>query len=275
MEKSVILNHAVSSADHDFEEDNEPTPSACSALSCFIGTLCFPYGMWSCFTTNPREEVVVLDYGKYTGTIKTPGCHYVCVPGRTLHTVSTKVKSTQIAETKTIDRNGNPLLINGILTYQVKSVRKAVLDVQNADAFVITQGLAAMKQVVARYPYEASSDSDGHCLKAAADVIGQEVVGVLQDRVRVAGVKVLSFTFNEISYAPEIAAGMLRRQQAQAVLQARKMIVSGAVEIAQDTIHGLEQNGIAMDDKSKIKVVGNLLTVICSDSAATPVMPLK
>lgn len=274
MENKITLGK-VSTDYHDFDDEPEPNPSVCSPLSCFIGSLCFPWTLMSCFTTQPREEVVVLDYGKYSGTIKDPGCHYICLPGRTMYRVSTKVKSTQIAETKTIDKNGNPLIINGILSYQIKSAKKASLDVQNADAFVVTQGLAAMKQVVARYPYEAASEADGHCLKAAADVIGQEVVNILQERVHVAGVKVLTFTFNEISYAPEIAAGMLKRQQAQAVLQARKMIVSGAVEIAQSTVHELEAHGIAMDDQSKIKIVGNLLTVICSDSAAAPVMPLK
>jgi len=216
--------------------------------------------------------VVALDYGKYNGTIKTPGCHYVCFPGRTLLRVSTKVQSIQIAETKTIDKNGNPLIINGILSYQIKNAKKASLDVQNTQTFVLTQGLAAMKQIVALYPYEAD---EGHCLKTAADAISHEMISVLQQRVQIAGVRILTFTFNEISYAPEIASGMLKRQQAQAILQARKLIVSGAVEIAQDTVHQLEAHGIVMDDKSKIKIVGNLLTVICSESSAAPVLPLK
>jgi len=218
---------------------------------------------------------VLLDYGKYNGTAKTPGCHYVCAPGRTMNRVSTKVKSIQIAETKTIDKNGNPLIINGILSYQIRSAKKAALDVENADRFVLTQGLAAMKQIVARYPYEGEEGQGNHCLKTSADVISHEMIAVLQERVQVAGIRVLTFTFNEISYAPEIAAGMLKRQQAQAVLQARKVIVSGAVEIAQATVHELEAQGIAMDDKSRIKIVGNLITVICSDSAAAPVIPLR
>jgi regulator of protease activity HflC (stomatin/prohibitin superfamily) len=256
----------------DADEDNV-APHSCGLLSCCLGTLCFGMGIFSCFTVSPKEEVVLLDYGKYNGTVKEPGVHFVCNFGRTMHKISTKVKSIMIPETKTIDRNGNPLIINGILAYQIRNSKRAALDVEYADEFVRTQGLAALKQIVARYPYEAD-DHVEHCLKTAADVISHEMVAVLQGRVQVAGVQVLSFTFNEISYAPEIAAGMLKRQQAQAVLAARKVIVRGAVDIAQSAVHELEQQGIGMDDKAKARVVSNLLTVICSESATAPVLPL-
>jgi len=255
----------------DEDEDNVEHHS-CSTLSCFLGTICFGVGLCSCFTVSPKEEVVLLDFGKYNGTVKEPGCHYVCSFGRTVYRVSTKVKSIMIPETKTIDRNGNPLIINGILAYQIRNAKRATLDVEYADDFVRTQGLAALKQIVSRYPYE--SDDVEHCLKTAADTIAHEMVQVLQGRVQVAGVQVLSFTFNEISYAPEIAAGMLKRQQAQAILQARKVIVRGAVDISQNAVHELESAGIAMDDKAKARVVSNLLTVICSESATAPVLPL-
>jgi len=253
------------------EEEETVEPRACGPLSCFLGAF-FPCSIFSCFVLEPREEAVLLEFGKYNGTLKTPGCHYVCSMGRSIQRISTKVKSMMIPETKTIDLNGNPLIINGILSYQIRNAKKAALDVSYVDDFVKTQGLAALKQIVCRYPYEAE---DGHCLKKASDVIAQEVVTLLQERVHLAGVQILTFTFNEISYAPEIASGMLRRQQAQAVLSARKLIVSGAVEIAQGAVHNLEAQGIQMDDKSRAKIVGNLLTVICSETATAPVLPLS
>jgi len=253
------------------EDDDNVKPRACSALSCFLGTLCFPQGMASCLTNDPNEELVLLDYGKYNGTIKTSGCHWVCATGRTVYRVSTKVKSIMIPETKTIDKNGNPLVINGILAYQIRNSKRAMLDVESADWFVSTQGMASLKQIVSRYPYEGGDDH-GPCLKTAADVISQEMVHLLQERVSVAGVQVLSFTFNEISYAPEIAQGMLKRQQANAILQARKLIVSGAVDIAQEAIKELSAHGIIMDDKMKVRTASNLLTVICSDSAGSNVV---
>jgi len=266
------INTIVVASSSQYQDDDDLTePRACSPLGFTLGVL-FPCSIFSCFLLNPREEAVVLEFGKYNGTLKTPGCHYVCSMGRTIMRISTKVKSMMIPETKTIDLNGNPLIINGILSFRIRNSKKAALDVSYVDDFVKTQGLAALKQVVCRYPYEAE---DGHCLKKASEIISQEVVTLLQDRVQLAGVEILTFTFNEISYAPEIAAGMLRRQQAQAVLSARKLIVSGAVEIAQGAVHNLEAQGITMDDKSRAKIVGNLLTVICSEAATAPVLPLS
>jgi len=255
----------------DDDEDNVEHHS-CTVASCLLGTLCFGMGICSCFTVSPKEEIVLLDFGKYNGTVKEPGCHFVCSFGRTMHRVSTKVKSIVIPETKTIDVNGNPLVVNGILAYQIRNAKRATLDVEYADDFVRTQGLAALKQIVSRYPYE--SDDAAHCLKTAADHISHEMIEILQARVQVAGVQILSFTFNEISYAPEIASGMLKRQQAQAILQARKVIVRGAVDIAQSAVHELEKEGINMDDKAKARIVSNLLTVICSESATSTVLPL-
>jgi len=253
------------------QDEDFVVPSHCSLLSCLVGIACFPVSLLSCYVVNPNEEIVLLDYGKYNGTVKEPGCHWTCLPGRGMHRVSTKVKSIKIAETKTIDKNGNPLLINGILSYQIKSAKRATLDVERADDFVRTQGLAALKQIVCRHPYE-SDDEDN--LKSHADIIAREMVTILQARVEIAGIHILTFTFNEIFYAPEIASGMLKRQQANAILQARQVIVKGAVEIAQSAIYELGVHGIVLDDKAKARVVSNLLTVICSESHASPVLPL-
>jgi len=266
--------HGESSFNREYNHDDENTDTQCaSPLSCVCGTLLFGAGLFSCFTVNPKEEVVLLDYGKYNGTVKEPGCHFVCCIGRTMYPVSTKVKSIVIPETKTIDKNGNPLVVNGILSYQIRNSRKATLDIEHVDDFVRTQGLAALKQTVSRYPYE--SDESEHCLKTAADTIAHEMVGQLQSRVHVAGVQILTFTFNEISYAPEIASGMLKRQQAQAILQARKVIVRGAVDIANGAVRELEEKGIVMDEKAKVRVASNLLIVLCAESSTAPVLPLK
>lgn len=262
----VRLHQKHESADDDIKE-----PHSCGLLSCMMGLLYCPFSCFSCYTSAPKEEIVLLDYGKYNGTVTEPGCHYTCLPGRTMYRVSTKVKSIKIPETKTIDKNGNPLLVNGILAYQIKNSKRATLDVEMADDFVRTQGLAALKQIIARHPYESDEED---CLKTNADSIAHTLVSVLQARVEIAGVQVLTFTFNEISYAPEIAAGMLKRQQANAILQARQVIVRGAVDIAQGAVHELENQGIALDDKAKARVVSNLLTVLCSESGTSPVLPL-
>jgi len=247
------------------DEDDAVEPSVCDPLSCAMSLCYFPASLMSCYTVDPKEEVVLLNYGKYNGTVRDPGCHWACLPGRTMYRISTKVKSVKIPETKTIDKNGTPLVISGILAYQVRNSKRAILDVENVDHFVSTQGLAALKQIICRHPYESDEED---CLKTHADTIAHELVSVLQVRVDIAGIQVLSFTFNEISYAPEIASGMLKRQQANAILQAREVIVKGAVEIARGAVLGLQEKGIVLDDKARARVVGNLLVVLCSEGAA-------
>eukprot|EP01113_Clastostelium_recurvatum_P033369 TRINITY_DN439_c0_g1_i2.p1 TRINITY_DN439_c0_g1~~TRINITY_DN439_c0_g1_i2.p1 ORF type:complete len:275 (+),score=100.51 TRINITY_DN439_c0_g1_i2:273-1097(+) len=253
-------------------EDHAPV-TTCHPLSVVLGILCCPITMCSCYTIQERESAILLTYGKYAGTVSQPGIHFANVWGRDLRKISTKVISVDLPHTKVVDKNGNPLLISGVLTYQFVNVRKALLDVENANQFVYTQAQAALKQIVSRYPYE-SDEHNHHSLKSESAEIGMEMVQILQSRVNISGTKIHSFAFNEISYAPEIAAGMLKRQQAAATVAARKTIILGAVEIAHGAVQELQERGISMDDKAKVALVSNLLTVICSDRDAQPIVPL-
>jgi len=258
--------------DADLHEDNHPVTNF-HPLACFMGVVCFPITFCSCYQVQEREAAVLMTYGKYAGTVKEPGIHWQNIWGRDLRKISTKIISIDLPHTKVIDANGNPLLISGVLTYQFVHPKKAVLDVENANKFVYTQAQAALKQIVSRYPYE--SDVEGaHSLKNEAASIGQEMVAILQARVNISGTKIHSFAFNEISYAPEIASGMLKRQQAAATVAARKVIILGAVEIAHGAVTELEGRGIHMDNDARAHLVTNLLTVICSDQEAQPIVPL-
>jgi len=242
-------------------------------LACFMGVICFPCTICSCYVIQERQAAVIMTYGKYSGTVAEPGIHFRNVWGRDLRKISTKVCSVDLPHTKVVDANGNPLLISGVLTYQYINPKKAVLDVENANQYVYTQAQAALKQIVSRYPYE-SHEEGGHCLKSESAMIGDEMVAILQERVSIAGCKVHSFAFNEISYAPEIAAGMLKRQQAAATIAARKQIILGAVEIACGAVKELEARGIPMDPSAQSHLVTNLLTVICSDRDSQPTVAL-
>jgi len=250
---------------------NHPT-TTCHPMAVAWGLVCFPITICSCYTIQEREAAVLLTYGKYAGTVTSPGIHWTNMFGRDLRRISTKVISVDLPHTKVVDKNGNPLLISGVLTYQFVNPRKAVLDVENAKQFVYTQAQAALKQIVSRYPYE--TDDHTHCLKSESSVIGDEMVQILQSRVNISGTKIHSFAFNEISYAPEIASGMLRRQQAAATVAARKTIILGAVEIAHGAVEELNGRGIVMNDREKSVLVTNLLTVICSDKDSQPVVSL-
>merc|ERR1719158_2369925 len=147
--------------------------------------------------------------------------------------------------------------------------------------------MATLKQVVSKYPYEedhdpvldspsgSTSKTKGLSLKTEAAQVSRELKDVLQDRLAHAGVRVIAFNMTDLSYAPEIAQAMLVRQQAEAMVKARKLIVKGAVNISEDAVQQLEEKGLTMSAPEKAKVVTNLLTVICGESGATPTLQLN
>jgi len=267
---SVLKDKQV---EDEFEEEDLHVPAGSNhPLSIFLGCLCFPFTICgSFFTLQEREEAVILRYGKYAGVIKEPGIHCSNCWGRTVLRVSTKTISVDLPNVKTADANGNPLIVSGVLSYTIRNPKKAKIDVSNSTAYVITQAQATLKQIVAKYPYESDA---GHSLKSDGGAVGQEFVEILQERVRIAGVKVHSFAFNEISYAPEIAAGMLKRQQAAATVQARRVIVQGAVDIAHGAVTELAAKGIHLEAEHQSRLVTNVLTVMCSDRDAQPTVAL-
>jgi len=162
--------------------------------------------------------------------------------------------------------------VSAILSYQVVNAKRALLNVENVATFVLTQAEAAVKQGLSRFPYESTDGSP--CLKKEASHIGQQLCFVLQEKVTQAGVLVHSLQLSNISYAPEIAASMLKRQQATAMVEARNTIVEGAVDIACHAVEKLEARGINMDSEEKVRLVSNLLTVICSESETHTTLPL-
>jgi len=183
--------------------------------------------------------------------------------------------SIELGRTTVLDRNGNPLIISGVVVYQFVNPKRAALDVENPVGFVESQAEAVLKQVVSRFPYEASRDVDEPCLKKEAEFVGKQLCQALQSKVEVVGALIHSFQLKEISYAPEIASAMLRRQQAQAMIESRQTIVQGAVEIAVEAVRSLEQHGVKLEPKEKTSLVSNILTVMCSDREAQPTLPLS
>lgn len=252
------------------DDKRDPGPTPFASLLSFA---CFPFtilGSW--YTIRPNEEAVVLSFGKYSETAREPGIHFSTMWGRQLCKCSTKKKSIELPKTTVIDSNGNPLIISAVIVYQFINTRRAVLDVDYAEGFVKSQGEAALKQTLSRFPYESHDGTA--CLKTEAYEIGTHLCSVLQDKVSQAGALVHSFQLKEISYAPEIASGMLKRQQAIAIIEARQTIVQGAVEIATHALDKLGQNGINMDEEEKSRLVTNLLTVVCGENDAMPTLPM-
>jgi len=250
--------------DSSFFLQNVLTP--CCSLVCCPCVLCCSWKQ-----VNEGQELVVLRWGQYAGTKQNAGCHWINCLGSTITTVSMKLEPYNLPVAKMVDRNGNPLNVSGVLVYSVENSMRAVLNVENYRSFVQELAATTLKQVVSRFPYE-SHDEKEPSLKTEARTIGKELVSTLQSKMSRGGIRIHSFEFNELSYAPEIASQMLRRQQAVALVQARGKIVEGAVDTAYDAILRLKSKGISLSDNSTERLVTNLLTVMVSDENAQPVV---
>jgi len=261
----------------EYDNRSEDEPGKASPCSTLWGILCFPFTiLGSCFTVTEREEVITLHYGKYTGLIKDPGCHWVNCCGRELIRVSKAKISIDLPNIKVVDKNGNPLIVSGIVVYHFVNIKKSNIDFKSPDTFVRNQSQCTLKRIASRYPYDVESKSqDGLCLSRDADEITLIAKEILQKQVSVAGIVIDSIQFNQISYAPEIAQGMLKKQQAMAMISARRTLVSGAVRIAYDAVEKLEENGIKMNPKDKTKLVSNLLTVTVAEEQVHPMLDLS
>jgi regulator of protease activity HflC (stomatin/prohibitin superfamily) len=223
----------------------------------------------TCFSVGPREEMAVLHFGVLTRMEKEPGCHTSYPFGRTLLKASTKQKTLSLPESKIADATGSPVVVSAILNYRIVDSKKALLNVDNIFNFVNTNAQSVLKQVVGRYTYDQ--------LKSESAVVTKSLLSRLQPIVALAGVEISSMQLNELNYAPEIASGMLKKQQAGALIEARKLIVEGAVSIAQDAVRLLEAGdaGLKMSDSEKVSLVTNLLTVTCAEGDAQPTVPLR
>lgn len=252
-------------------------PSATVVALCALNVVFFPLLPFTCCggirIVKVKEEAVLLSLGKYQGTLRKPGCYCVNPCCLDVRSVSTAQVAHHLQNVKVADAKGNPLLLSGVVTYRVVNAQKAALNVTSYSSFINTQGLTVMKKVAALYPYEAKAGE--HSLKSEAGELRLKLIELLQERVNEAGIQVLNFEFNDLAYSPEIAQVMLVRQQAEAVVDARKLIAEGAVEIVKETILGMESQGLAMSDQEKIRMASNLVVAICSENGASPVMTVN
>lgn len=236
-----------------------------------VSIIFLPILLFGFFVVNPREEIVVLRFGKYVATINTQGIRWIHPVGRALHRISTRDTTLDIATTTVVEKNGNPIEISAVVLYRVQDTYKAALHVESYRNFIADQAGAVIKRVASQYPYETASDEVA-CLKKENDAVTVSFISELQEAVNPAGIRVLNVRLNDLTYAPEIAQAMLMRQQAMALIDARKTIVEGAVEIVRDAIERLQQAGLEVDELERDQLVSNLLVVLCSGERAQPVV---
>ena len=233
---------------------------------------------------NPNEAVVLTLFGKYYGTIKKDGFYWTNIfcsgmnPGAG-HNAKGKISLKTMTlnnEKQTVnEERGNPSIIGTIVIWRIVDTTKAVFNVQNYQTFLSTQCDSATRNIARMYPYDLFDEDDQNekTLRGSSQEIAAMMTKDLQERVSIAGLEILEVRITHLSYAPEIAAAMLQRQQAEAIVAARKKIVEGAVgmvEMALDQLN--EDQVVALDDERKAAMVSNLLVVLCGSKDAQPVV---
>jgi regulator of protease activity HflC (stomatin/prohibitin superfamily) len=219
----------------------------------------------------PGQPRVVQLYGRYVGTIRTPGWQWVNPLARRI-VVSTRIRNHQTKAAKVNDADGSPILIAAVLVWRVEDTALAWFGVDSLDSFVGTQAETAVRHIALSYPYDGPLDGQ-ISLRQNADEITAELAAEIAARVRPAGVAILEARLTQLSYAPEIAGAMLRRQQAGAVVAARAQIVDGAVGMVEWVLARLAVDGVVeLDDERRAAMASNLLTVLCSEQPTVPVV---
>lgn len=246
---------------------------------------------------NPNEAMVLVLFGNYYASLKQPGFFWVnpfCVsvnPGETSHVSASSTGSININlgnkkmslkamtlnnEKQTVnDQLGNPIIIGTIVIWQVVNTAKAVFNVNNYKTFLSTQCDSAIRNVTRLYPYDITNgaETDEMTLRGSSQEVADTLQKDLQARVDIAGLEILEVRITHLSYAPEIAAAMLQRQQAEAIIAARQKIVEGAVSMVEMALtHLSENNVVTLDEERKAAMVSNLLVVLCGNRDVQPVV---
>ncbi|WP_407837446.1 SPFH domain-containing protein [Streptomyces sp. DSM 116496] len=222
-------------------------------------------------TVAPGEARVVQLFGRYRGTVRTDGLRWVN-PLATRRRLSTRVRNHETAVMKVNDAYGNPIELAAVVVWRVEDTARAVFEVEDFTEFVETQTEAAVRHIAIEYPYDAHEDG-GLSLRGNAEEITEKLAVELSTRVEAAGVHIIESRFTHLAYAPEIASAMLQRQQAGAIVAARKLIVEGAVGMVELALTRLaEQEIVDLDPERKAAMVSNLMVVLCGDRAAQPVI---
>lgn len=227
---------------------------------------------WAGFMmVHPNEAKVLQLFGKYVGTVHEPGLRWAN-PFYAKAAVSTRIRNFESSTLKVNDANGSPVEIAAVVVWRVVDTAEALFEVDNYSDFVQIQSESALRNLGTSYPYEPSDD-DAIALRSNPVEIAQALVKEIQDRLDQAGVTVIEARITHLAYAPEIANAMLRRQQASAIIAARKQIVKGAVSMVQLALEQLQEEDIVeFDEERKAAMVSNLLVVLCGEENAQPVL---
>ena len=247
--------------------DGSPVLAVGSALALLI-TLFLAAGL---FVVNPNEARVLQLFGDYKGTVRIPGLRWAN-PFFTKKRISLRVRNFESARLKVNDNEGNPIEIAAVVVWRVVDTAEAVFEVDDYNNYVKVQSESAVRNLATSYTYDTHDDSQMSLRSHTAEV-AEHLKKEIQDRLARAGVEVIESRISHLAYAPEIAASMLQRQQAGAIIAARQRIVEGAVGMVEMALDMLSRRDIvSLDDERKAAMVSNLLVVLCGERAAQPIV---
>lgn len=267
-----------------------------SVLSVFflkaLGTILvfiFLFMLFGLFTLQPNEARVLVLFGKYCGTVKKSGFHWAnpfysriknldisplmsAKNNQLGYKVSLRARTLNIHTIKVNDKSGNPIEIAAVVIWRVTDTARAIFDVDNYTDYVTTQSETALRHLASLYPYDHDEEQD-MSLRSNVNEVSADLRKELQERVELSGITIEETRLSHLAYAQEIAQVMLRRQQAEAVISARKKIVHGAVSMVEMALKELSERGVAeLDGNQKSSLVSNLMIVLCSESEVKPVI---
>jgi len=237
------------------------------ALASVVVAICWA----GLFMVHPNEAKVLQLFGKYVGTTHEPGLKWAN-PFYAKTAVSTRVRNFESGKLKVNDSRGSPIEIAAVVVWKVFDTAEALFEVDDYDEFVQIQSESALRNLSTTYPYEPH-EGEGTALRSHPAEIAQALRDEIQDRLEQAGVTVIEARISHLAYSPEIANAMLRRQQASAIIAARKQLVRGAVGMVEMALDELKKGGIVeLDEERKAAMVSNLLVVLCGEESAQPVV---
>ena len=226
------------------------------------------------FMLQPNEAGVLTLFGDYLGTERQAGLRWT-LPWNMRRRVSVRIRNHNVNQLKVNDKRGNPIEIAAVVVWRVEDTAQALFDVEDFEQFVNVQCESALRHVATRYDYDEGVEHKPTdvTLRGGTEAVSTALREEVQLRVQQAGVKIEEAKLTHLAYAPEIAGAMLRRQQAEAVISARAMIVTGAVSMVEMALKSLsEKNVVELDDERRAQMVSNLMVVLCSERDTQPVI---
>ncbi len=237
------------------------------------GALLFFVSLPGYAVVNPNESLVLTLFGEYKGTILKNGFWWFN-PLMSRKKISLKARNFNSDTLKVNDKIGNPILIGAVVVWRVQDTYDAAFEVDDYNQFVVVQTDAAIRKLAGMYPYDDIEDEGADItLREGGEEVNKQLEKEISERLKIAGIEVLEARINYLAYATEIAGAMLKRQQAVAIIAARKKIVEGAVSMVEMALRELSENKIVdMDEERKAQMVSNLMVVLTSDKDVTPVV---